>query len=310
MKKICLVLIIVGLLGFYTQPTQAGFFDWFSWPKIKSFFIVERVGEQLPASVSEPIEEILPSEEEFREIPEEILPKITSETSQELTIQNLKNQIASFKNQIKSLKKQIEDLLAKSPEIKEIVKEIPVEKIVYIDRLVVQECEECPICSEVESESELSEYFLTMERIDLSPDFLSTIYLSQQDNLIMFTTSKLCAWEYVPTHFDFKSFTVELTGTANNDDFLNASWRGKYFYKVGDTTLVWNHPFEIGPANFDCADFNIEITGIKNPNVSFQFKITEDSFEIVEGSSWLTDGYLVGVDGDFPIHSWRVEVEE
>ena len=29
-KKICLILAVIGLLGFYAQPTQAGLFDWFA----------------------------------------------------------------------------------------------------------------------------------------------------------------------------------------------------------------------------------------------------------------------------------------
>ncbi len=122
----------------------------------------------------------------------------------------------------------------------------------------------------------------------------------------MFTETKLCAWEYVPTTFELKRFVIELTGTATNDDFLNASWQDKYFYKVGEKTLAWEHPFEIEPANFDCVDFVVDITGVKNSHISFQFQITEDSFDIVE----IDDEKQVAVDGNFPIYSWRVEAEE
>ena len=191
--------------------------------------------------------------------------------------------------------------------IKEIIKEIfvPVEKIVYVDQECV-ECQECP----VEEQLELSEHSVSIEKTDLSSDFVPDILLRNKDYLTMFTEAKLCAWEYFPTRFWIKKFTIELTGSATNDDFLNASWQGKYFYKVGDSTLVWDHSYEIEPANFDCVDFYVDITGIKNPFVTFQFQITESSLDIHEGGFWSLNDQQVGVVGEFPIYSWWVVVGE
>jgi len=136
--QILLLILIIGSLFFVIQPTQAGFFDWFSLSKVKSFFFREAVEEKLPTSVPESIKEIPSLQEAPQEIPEEI------------TIQNLKNQIASLKNQIKSLEKQIEDLLSRSPGIKVVVKEVPVEKIVIkevpVEKIVYREAE-CPSCN-------------------------------------------------------------------------------------------------------------------------------------------------------------------
>ncbi len=234
--QISLLILIIGGLFLIAQPTQAGFLDWFSLSKIKSFFSGESVEEKLPASVAEPTREISAPQETPQEIPEEIQPEVILEfpsevtkeiikeipvekiiyknnPKQEATIQNLRNQIASLQNQIKTLEKQIKNLLSKSPEIKVItkevpvekivIKEVPVEKIVYVDRQVVQECEECPICPEVTSELEVSDYFLTIERIGLSSDFLSSIHLENKNNLSMFNVYRnkalclgICAYHF------------------------------------------------------------------------------------------------------------------
>ncbi|MBI2624773.1 MAG: hypothetical protein HYW70_00315 [Candidatus Nealsonbacteria bacterium] len=198
-KKISLILIIIGgLFSFYAQPTQAGFFDWLSWNRVKTIFIKEQIRESLPASISEPIKEIPSLGETIQETPvsetketlEEIQPGVTSRIAvpekiiykdnpeQAITIQNLKNQIASLQNQIKNLEQQIEDLLSGSPEIKVITKEVPVEKIVVkevikevpvevvkevikikevpVEKIVIKEvlvpqicpvCQSCQVCS-------------------------------------------------------------------------------------------------------------------------------------------------------------------
>lgn len=182
-KTFCLILIIVGLFSFNAQPAQAGFWDW-----LKELFTKDQTEEILPASVSEPIEEILSSEEEQQEILEEVQPEITSEApeeitgattvvekiiykdnpEQEITIQNFRSQVTSLQNQIKNLEQQIEDLLSGSPEIKiitnevpiekivikevikEIIKEVPVETIVIKEVLVPQDCPACQVCSTCE----------------------------------------------------------------------------------------------------------------------------------------------------------------
>ena len=303
-QKILIQALLLTLIGswiiFSTQSVQAGFFDWFSWSKIRSIILSEEV--ELPASSPEPPEEISPSKETAQEAQPETAPeksaiidKTTDKNSseQEIIIQNLENQVASLKSQIKSLEKQIEDLLSKSPGLKEIVKEVPVEKIIYVDKPVIQEC---PVVEKVG----YSESSLTIEKLDLSSDFLPTIRLSERDYLSMFTEAKFGAFEYSPQPFDLKKFTIKLVGTATNNDFLNASWRGKYFYKVGNDTLVWDHFYEMIPAISDCADFTIQITGIKNSHVSFQFQITEDSLEFVEHGG----DKRAKIVGSFPINSF------
>jgi len=128
-KIICLALIITGVLGFYSQPAQAGFFDWVSssWSKIKSVFIKEQIQETLPAFISEPLEEISSPEGKTQEITEGVQPDITAEApketvketpvitykdnpEQEKIIQDLKKQITELKEQIKELEQQIKEL--------------------------------------------------------------------------------------------------------------------------------------------------------------------------------------------------------
>ncbi len=160
-NKIVLSLIIVGLFTFYAQPVQASFFDWFfsTWSKVRSIFIKESFQERSPASVSEITEEPSSSEEPFQETikgsQEEAQPDITPKASEETIIQNLKNQIVVFQNKIKKLEKQIEDLLTKSTEIKEVIKEVPVEKIITKEVLVPQTCPTCPVCEQSINQTEI-----------------------------------------------------------------------------------------------------------------------------------------------------------
>lgn len=122
MRKIIIssliILITIGLFSI-AQPTEAGFFDWFSWSKFRSFFSEKAIEEKLPASVSESINEITPqvSGEANSETPKEIIKETTTEkiiykdNPEHLeTIENLKNQIVVLENRIKELEKQLEEV--------------------------------------------------------------------------------------------------------------------------------------------------------------------------------------------------------
>lgn len=111
--QIPLLILIIGGLLFIAQPTQAGFFDWFSWSKVKSIFIREQTQEMLPASVSEPIKEI---EKEPAEIPEaEISGKNLLEYPTRPTPQTCET---------KTITKEVQ---------KEVIKEVPKEVVIYKD---------------------------------------------------------------------------------------------------------------------------------------------------------------------------------
>lgn len=114
-----LLIIAIGLL-LSTQPAQAGFFDWFSWSKIKSIISSKETGS--PASVSEQLNQ-----------PEESSVK-TETTSVQLEDKDVD-------------RSQREEKTEKEPTItiKEIIKEVPVEKIIYRDspqqNMIIEEME-------------------------------------------------------------------------------------------------------------------------------------------------------------------------
>lgn len=352
-----LILIIGGLL-FIAQPAQAGFFDWISWSKIKSFFTPETIEERLPASVGESVGEISSPEEEPQEILDETQSNLVPESSQEIiketlegtkiiykdnpeqeiTIQNLRNQITSLQNQIKNLEQQIEDLLASSPEVKvitkevpvekivvkEVIKEVPVEKIVTKEVLVPQTCPTCPSCSicpacpeyptcPVQPEPEFSNYSLDVEvgklqygGVDMyafeAPPII--IKLSNQGSVSVPTEARIYAREYMPTTFKVKKVTIKLIGTATNDDLSGASWFGGSFYKTGDSTLLWEDSFP-SQTNFTWLNNSLAFGfSVRTPNVSLQYQIDADSFYIVD-----SEGKQVKVNGNFPIKSRVVNIE-
>lgn len=116
--QVPLLILVIGGLLFIAQPTQAGFFDWFSWSKIKSVFNQEKIKDNLPASVSEPIGEILLPQEESQK---------TSEENQT----ELQECPACERSQCP---------ICPKPQICEpIIKEVPVEKIVYLDKIIYQQ---------------------------------------------------------------------------------------------------------------------------------------------------------------------------
>lgn len=349
-----LILTIVGLL-FVAQPTQAGFFDWFSWAKVKTIFIKEQIQESLPASVSEPIKETTSPGETIQETPElktqetpgEIQPGATLESiapekviykdnsEQEITIQNLRNQIASLQNQIKSLEKQIGDLLSKSPGIKEIVKEVPIEKIVVkevikevpVEKIVTKEvlvpqtCPTCPSCSTcpacpacptcpTQPEPEFSAYSLNLEIVTAQTATGEVLYselppleVRVGSNVTFSLGAVIWIREYVPTSFTLKKLTFKLIGTGTNNDFSNAQWAEEYFYKSGDKTLIWDHSKSAAVPGGHFGGFGISLGQVKTPGVSFQAQIDEDSIYIIDGN-----GKQVKINGDFPIKSQIVNV--
>ncbi len=112
-----LILIIVGLF-IIAQPTQAGFFDWFA--KIKSFFTQEKVEESLPASISEPIEGVSPTQEESQKTPEEI----QTETQERAVCECQQCPICPTPQTCEPIIKEVQ---------KEVIKEVPKEVVVYKD---------------------------------------------------------------------------------------------------------------------------------------------------------------------------------
>ena len=180
--QIPLLILIIGGLFLITQPTQAGFLDWFSWSKIKLFFFGESVEEKLPTSITQEKSQEIPEViqlEALSEIPKEIIKEVPKNNfEQEITIQTLKNQIEILKGQIEIFEKQIEDLLSNPPEVelKEVIKEVPVEKIIIKEVLVPQTCPVCPICQQSTSQTEESlQPSFSIERVSL-PNWPNNIF--------------------------------------------------------------------------------------------------------------------------------------
>jgi len=117
--------------------------------------ILHKQGKQ--ASITANISEVFPETKESRPIDsnKELEPQDSQiEKKREVTQESnaeAEKEIEELKKIIKNQKAQIDELLSRSPEIKEIVKEVPVEKIVYKE-----------ICSCPQTQSETSnEQFIT-----------------------------------------------------------------------------------------------------------------------------------------------------
>jgi len=102
MKKIILALIIIIFLSFSTQ-TQAAWYDWFGWSKIKSVFIKENIGDkkETPAETKNQ-NQSEPKPDTTQTIPEE--PKQATNT------QNSSAEVESLKAEITTQKTNLDNL--------------------------------------------------------------------------------------------------------------------------------------------------------------------------------------------------------
>jgi len=108
---------------------------------------------KLTASISEPIKEDTRVVEETEEgsQPEEIIQEEDSqqEPKPEVTGKIVYKDDPVLKATIQALEKQVQDLLNKDPEVKEVIKEVPVEKIVYREV-------DCPTCPTISFKSDIT----------------------------------------------------------------------------------------------------------------------------------------------------------